>query len=126
MMPSDIHAALLQLEQSVEQISSALVSNEPAALEAASSTLRKGAIDFSQLLQRVDLSSLKQSDLKIRLGQVAQALSLRRESLIRRSVFVDRALNAVVPASQNATYSKSSGVYGAPGKTSGAIRGMAA
>jgi hypothetical protein len=102
------------------------VSGEPVALEAASGTLRQAAIEFSALLQRLAPADLKNPDLKLRLKKIAEGMATQRTGLIRRTALVEMALNAVVPASLNATYAQAAGPYGSAGKPTGAFKYLAA
>lgn len=126
MLSAHIEGALIEVESHFNDISKALVSDQPRALEVASTALRQATIDFSALLQRLTPAELKNSDLKLRLTTLSEGMVLRRESLIRRTVLVERALNAIVPATCNATYSRAAGPYGNPGKQTGAFKVLAA
>lgn len=121
-----IAEALTEVEHHFEDVSAALVSGEPMALAAASAALQQAAIGFSGLLQRLTPVDLKNRDLNLRLKSLADGMATRRETLIRRTVLVERALNAIVPATQNATYAQVSGPYGSPGKQTGAFKYLAA
>ncbi len=126
MLPAHLEEALIVIEQHFNDMSAALVSDEPAALLVASTALRQAAVDFSELLQRLTPTELTGKDLKARLQKLSGDMVLRRESLIRRSVLVERALNAVVPATCNTTYSQSAGPYGKPGQQTGAFKVLSA
>lgn len=126
MLPAHLEEALIVIERHFNEMSAALVSDEPAALVAASTALRQAAIDFSELLQRLTPTELTSKDLKARLKKLSDGMVSRRESLIRRTVLVARALNAVVPATCNTTYSPSAGPYGKPGQQTGAFKVLSA
>lgn len=126
MLPAHIEEALIDVEGHFNDMSMALVSGEPLALGNASAALRQGATDFSELLQRLTPLELKNKDLKLRLKKLSDGMVLRRESLIRRTVLVERALNAIVPATCSATYSQAAGPYGSPGRQTGAFKVLAA
>lgn len=125
-LSTHLDEALTQLERQFSDVSDALVSGEPVALEAASTALRQAAMDFSALTQRLTPADLKHKDLKARLKTIVDGMAIRRESLIRRTAMVERALNAVVPASGNNTYSPASSPYGSAGKQSGALKYLSA
>jgi predicted transcriptional regulator len=95
-------------------------------LATASAALRQGAIDLSVLLQRVTPIDLKNKSLKSRLNRLAAGMVSQRESLIRRAVLVERALNAIVPATRTGTYAQAAGPYGSAGKQTGAFKYLAA
>lgn len=118
--------ALRQVELCLNGVSAALVEGEPDALLGASAALQQAAMDFSAVLERLTPADFQNEALKSRLKKVAEGMALRRESLIRRTALVERALNAIVPASQNATYAQAVGPYGSPGKQTGAFKVLAA
>jgi hypothetical protein len=124
--PAHIEDALIDVELCFNDVTAALVSGEPLALATASAALRQGALDFSSLLQRVTPIDLKNKSLKLRLKRLADGMVVQRESLIRRTVLVERALNAIVPATRTATYAQAAGPYGSAGKPTGAFKYLAA
>ncbi len=121
-----INDALTDVERSFSEVSAALVGGEPLALATASAALRQTAADFSALLQGLTPTELNNQTLKSRLKKLAEGLADRRQSLIRRSVLVERALNAIVPATRSATYAQAAGPYGSLGKQTGAFKFLAA
>ena len=125
-LPAHIENALTEVELHFNDVSAALVRGEPLALAAASFALRQTAVDFSALLQRLSPIDLKNKKLKLRLKNLTDGMAARRESLIRRTVLVERALNAIVPAAVGATYAPAAGPYGSPGKQTGAFKFLAA
>ena len=125
-LPAHIEDALIDVELCFNDVAVALVSGEPLALAAASAALRQGAIDFSSLLQRVTPIDLKNEALKSRLKRLADGMVAQRENLIRRTVLVERALNAIVPTTNGSTYAQAAGPYGSAGKQTGAFKYLAA
>jgi len=126
MFPAHIKNALIDVELHFNDVSAALVSGEPLALATASATLRQAALDISGLLQGLAPADLKNKNLKLRLKKIADGMAVQRQSLIRRTVLVEMALNAIVPATRDATYAKTSGPYGSAGKQTGAFKYLAA
>lgn len=126
MFPAHLEKALTEVELYFNDVSVALVSGEPLALATASATLRQAAIDFSALLQGLAPIDLKNQNLKLRLKRLADGMAVQRESLIRRTVLVERGLNAIVPSTQSATYAQVVGPYGSAGKQTGAFKYLAA
>lgn len=118
--------ALLNVEQRLNAVSAALVSGEAVALETSSAALRQAAIDFSVVIKGLSAKDLDDERFKLRLKKIASGIASQRESLIRRTVLVDMALNTVVPATQGATYAQVAGPYGSAGKQSGAFKYLAA
>ncbi len=121
-----LEQALAKVENHFSDVSASLVSGEPSALLSASTALKQATLDCAQLMQRLTPADLKNPTLKRRLQTMASGLAVRRESLIRRTVLVERALNAVVPATLNTTYAKTAGPYGAAGKQSGSFKYLSA
>lgn len=126
MLASHIEVSLADIEWQFNQVTAALISGEPLALVAASGALRQAAMNFAALLQRLTPAERRHKELKLRLKRLADGLVFQRESLIRRSVLVDRALNAMVPATRNSTYTQSAGPYGSPAKQTGAFKYLSA
>ena len=121
----DLEKSLTSIESLIQQISEILVVGDPVALATASTHLRQDAVELSNMLPRFDSLTLKNASVKSRLAQISINLASRRESMLRQSGLVERALNTLVPASQTATYSKTAGLYGAPGKSSGTFNFIA-
>lgn len=126
MLPIRLEQALTEVEQRFNELSAALVSGAPTALLAVSSALRQQAVDFSALLQTLGPVERSDKTLKSRLQSIASGMVLQRQSLIRRTVLVEMALNAVVPATQGASYAQVAGPYGSPAKQSGAFKFLSA
>ncbi|WP_114972577.1 hypothetical protein [Rhodoferax ferrireducens] len=126
MFPAHIEEALTSVELLFTDVSAALVSGEPLALSAASDGLRQAAIDFSRLIQGLTSTDQENKKLQSRLKKLSVGLAAQRESLIRRTVLVEMALNAIVPATRDATYAKAAGPYGTAGKQTGAFKYLAA
>ena len=118
--------ALLDVEQRLNAVSAALVSGEAVTLETSSAALRQAAIDFSAVIKGFSPKDLDDERFKLRLKKIASGIASQRESLIRRTVLVDMALNTVVPATQSTTYAQVAGPYGSAGKQSGAFKYLAA
>ena len=121
----ELEKSLTSIESLIQQISETLTVGDPVALTTASTHLRQAAIELSNMLPRIDSMTLKNASLKLRLTQISINLASRRQSMLRQSGLVERALNTLVPASQTATYSKTAGLYGAPGKSSGTFNFIA-
>lgn len=118
--------ALLNVEQRLNAVSAVLMSGEAVALETSSAALRQAAIDFSVVIKGLSAKDLDDERFKFRLKKIASGIASQRESLIRRTVLVDMALNTVVPATQSTTYAQVASPYGSAGKQSGAFKYLAA
>ena len=121
-----IEKAFALAEQCFDELSSALVSGEPEALAASSANMQRAAMNFAALVNRTLPQDPQTQALKSRLDQLSNSLGIRRESLIRRTVLVDRALNALVPATVKSTYGPSNKAYSAVGPQTGAFKYLAA
>lgn len=126
MISACLEESLGRVELCFNDVSAALVGGDPEVLVRASAALQQTAFDFSALLECLTPADLQNKDMKSRLKNVAEGLALRRESLIRRTAWVERALNAVVPATQSATYSRAGESYGRPARQTGAFKVLAA
>lgn len=113
-------------EQCFVELSQALVSGEPATLAESSAKLQRAALELSALLIKISPTDPLAQAFKARLKKLAMGLNVRRESLIRRTVLVDRALNALVPATVKSTYGTSQKTYAAVGKQTGAFKFLTA
>jgi hypothetical protein len=122
----NIDEAFLLAEQCFADLSQALVSGEPEALAASSAKLQRAALELSTLVSRLSPQDTGVPAFKTRLKQLANGLSIRRESLIRRTVLVDRALNALVPSTVKSTYGAVGKTYAAVAPQTGAFKCLAA
>ena len=122
MFPAHIEKALSDVDLRFNEVSAALVSGDPQTLSAASTGLRQAAMDISALVKQMRPSDLNHEELKLRLKTLTDGLAVRRESLIRRTVLVERALNAVVPSTERTTYANVASPYGSAGKQTGTFK----
>lgn len=109
-MPLD--SQLSQFETQLASLSAALLRNNTDELQAASAQLHSMTLGLSKVLQQVAVIIRQSPPAQLRIKKIAATLGLVRQGLIRQSVGVDRALAALVPATQNNTYAPSNGVYG--------------
>jgi hypothetical protein len=125
-MQATIEDAFTLAEKSFHELSQALVSGEPATLTESSAKLQRAALQLSLLLGKLSPQDPCAQVFKGRLKQLASGLNVRRESLIRRTVLVDRALNALVPSTVRTTYGANTKTYAGVGKQTGAFKFLAA
>lgn len=104
MLPAEIEKPLSLIELQCEAVAAAVASGEPQALEGASDALRQAAVDFVGLMDSQVGALQAGPELRTRLKKLATQLTIQREGLIRRSVVVERALHAMVPATRKSTY----------------------
>lgn len=122
--PAQLESACTALEQHLQQLTAALIDHDPQALLSASAALQRRTIEFSQLLKQARADALGNPLLQSRIVALASGLSSRRELLIRQSMLVERALNAVVPATCKPTYATMAGPYGSARTSSGTIKAL--
>ncbi len=121
-----IDKTLTDVELCISQVADSLVSGESVALESASGALRQAASALAEAMNGLAPIDQKDASLRARFKKIARAMATQRETLIRRTVMVDLALNTLVPGARSATYAQAAGPYGAPGKSSGAFKYLAA
>ena len=131
MNPQNLDGQLSQFEAQLALLSAALIRNDANELVATSAELQSMAVLFSKVLQQT-ASNLRHNPPALRrVKQIHAALASMREGLLRQRVHVDRALAALVPATQNNTYSPNAGAYGrqpygSAGRQSGEFSALAA
>jgi hypothetical protein len=126
MLMPEIDKPLSMIESQYDALSSAVNSGDPVSVESASMALRQATVDFSNLLAGLPAGVQATRELKARLKKLANGLAIQRGGLIRRTVVVERALHAVVPATRESTYAQSFGPYAGTGRQSGAFKLLAA
>lgn len=126
MLIPDIENALSRIESQCAALSTAVNSGDPVALESASKVLRQAAVDFSGLLGGLAPGVASGVELKARLKKLSSTLAIQRESVIRRTVVIERALHAMVPATRESTYAQSGNPYAGAGRQTGAFKLLAA
>ncbi len=121
------HTLLDQCEQQLAQVAQATASPQIDDLGSAATALQTLVVQLPALLRQ---SQTRQTDplTRQRLRKIAALLATQRESLLRRTVLVERALSTLMPATQSNTYALGVGraTYGAPGRQSGEFKMTAA
>jgi hypothetical protein len=107
-LPPELDAALSRIERQLDAMDAAVGQGDAAAVESLGGVLRQVVADFSQLVEGRH-AAFSNPGVQRRLKQIAQNLASQRESLIRRSASVERALHALIPATESATYVPPSG-----------------
>jgi hypothetical protein len=118
--------ALAQAESHLRSVASAIVSGEPQSLAIATTSLRLAALALAQTLQRAGPADQADPAVKRRVRSMARTLAQQRESLIRRTALVDRALHALVPASRGDNYGPGGSADGTAGRSTGSFRMLSA
>ena len=131
MNTSPIESQLTLFEGQLALLSAALLSNDVNKMVAASGDVQSMAVVFSKFLPSVAAGLKADAAAQLRVKKIATTLGSMREALLRQSVRVDRALSALVPASQSNTYAPKTGVYarqpyGSAGRQSGEFKVFAA
>ncbi|MDD2880944.1 MAG: hypothetical protein PHQ58_10925 [Rhodoferax sp.] len=131
MNPQSLDSQLSKFEAQLALLSAALIRNDANELVATSAELQSMAVMFSRVLQQTAASLRHNPAAMLRVKKIHAALGSIREGLLRQRVQVDRSLAALVPASQNNTYSPSAGgygrqPYGSAGRQSGEFRALSA
>jgi hypothetical protein len=110
------------IEQQFNAVSAALIDGDPQTVHAASAQLQQLTVDLVQVLDRVGRHHISPAPLALRVKAIAEGLPVLRENLLRRSMYVERALQVVVPATAKTTYAAQPGPYGHGVRQSGAFK----
>lgn len=123
---SSLDTQLDFLEAQFKELADSLLDGSSARVQSAGAALQKLAVEFVQTADELGHAQLLVSNRVLRLKTLASGIATVRESLLRQSAYVDRALELVVPAAQpQATYAGSR-TYGGPVRQSGAFAVLAA
>ena len=127
MNTNHFESQLSQVETQLALLSAALIRDDGNELVAVSTEIQSMAVLFARVLQQAAVSLKNNPAAQWRVKKISATLASIREGLIRHSVKVDRALAALVPATQEVTYSPKSGAYarqpyGSAGRQSGEFR----
>jgi hypothetical protein len=126
-----LESQLSQFEAQLALLSAALIRNDAHELADASVKLQVMAVSLSKVLQQTAASLRGNLPAQLRVKTISATLGSMREGLLRHSVRVNLALAALVPATQNHTYSPNPGAYGrqtygSAGRQSGEFKAFAA
>lgn len=124
MSHSSLEQQLDRVELQFNAVSSALIGGDPEAVQAASAMLQQLAVRFVQMVDEMGrdrAGSVAVASLSPRIQALAAGMPALRENLLRRSAYVERALQLVVPATQKTTYAAHTGPYGSGARRSGAF-----
>jgi hypothetical protein len=114
------------LEQQFNEVSSSLIDGDPVRVQSSSAALQQMSVDFLQIADELGRGSLTPVHVALRVKALALGLPTLHANLLRRSFYVDRALQLVVPATQTSTYSAAAGPYGNGVRQSGQFKVMSA
>jgi hypothetical protein len=124
------------VERHFNEVSVALIHGNAEDLEKCSAKLQQCSIEFFQMLNAGERQALATPALAQRVRAIGESLPTLRETLHRRSAFVEQALQLVVPRQKESTYASdpvqpAHGSYGSAGyghgpRQSGAFKVVAA
>ena len=115
------------LQDLLGKVSIALQAGDSAALQASSEHFKRASAEFSAWLLAQPQDLRQSSALVAAMERIRQTLAHQRLGTARQSGQVERALNALVPATRHSTYSvavgvgSSGGLYGAPIRQTGSL-----
>ena len=114
---------LAAAERCSQVLAAALLDGQPDRVAASAVDMQHATTALSGALQGAQRGGGKVGQaLQQRLRRLGQELVLQREACLRRSAFVDRSLNSIIPASRSMTYCGSvTSPYGKQARSSGAF-----
>lgn len=113
------------LEERFKLLAATVVDGSPDVLQSVSSNLQLLAVELKQMVDAGGRDQLGVLDRASRVRSLVAGLSTVRESLLRQSAYVDRALELIVPGMQKKSTYSGSNAYGAPVRQSGAFTVLA-
>jgi hypothetical protein len=123
---STLEQQLARVEQQIGVVASALLSDDPAVLEAGTKNLQQVVTDMFRCHEQLLKSGKSPKHLTLRVKELSAALASVRDNLMRKSAFVDQTLQIVLPERQQSTYAPKSGPYGSAMRKSGKFGGYSA
>jgi hypothetical protein len=126
MSHNSVNSQIDLLEERLGVLAATVIDGRAEMLQAASAGLQLLAVDLLQMLDAKELEQLRAPQCSRRIRSLATGLALVRENLLRQAAYVDRALELVMPSSQQKSTYPGSRTYGAPVRQSGAFNVLAA
>lgn len=126
MTTSSLDTQLGLIEQQFNELSAILVDGNPSGVQSASAAMQQLAVDFIQMADEMGRASLASQSRVLRLQTLATTLPILRANLLRRSAYVERALEMVMPATQKTSTYAGSSTYGSAIRQSGAFTSLSA
>lgn len=126
MTTATLDGQLDRIEEQFNQLSAMLLDGDPVGVEAASEVLQSLAVEFLQMVQEVGRSGLLSDTRAARIQTLASVFPLLRGNVLRRSAFVDRALETIIPNAPQSAYAGPAKTYGSPMRQSGAFKVLSA
>lgn len=126
MTTATLDSQLDRIEQQFNELSALLLDGDPQGVEVASEALQQLAVEFLQMVEEAGRGSLKSNARAARIKTLASVFPLLRGNVLRRSAFVDRALETIIPNAPESAYAGSAKKYGASMRQSGAFKVLSA
>jgi len=120
-----LDAQLDLIEQQFNEVSTALQDGNAQAVQSAAARLQQLAVDFTLIVEKMGRGRWATPQRALRIKGLAHTLPALRENLLRRSAYVDRALEMIIPATKKTTYAGGS-AYGDAMRQSGAFKFLSA
>lgn len=108
------------LEQQFKEVFVAVAEDDVATLQSGSAALQQLAVHLVQMMDDTESGGLVAAGRAMRIKALVSGFPALRESLLRRSAYVEQALQLVVPTAPKATYADHSR-YGNGARQAGAF-----
>ena len=123
MQHSLVEQHLSLVEAQLQVASAALVDADPSAIQSSSTKLQMLVVNFAKITETLGAGHADVRSLASRIQASVRGITLLREGLARRSAYVERALEVVVPGAQKSTgYADIHSPYGSTGRSSGQFK----
>jgi hypothetical protein len=126
MTTTTLDGQLARIEQQFNELSTLLMDEDPRGVVSASDALQKLAVELLQMADEFGRSSLQSQSRAARIKTLASVFPLLRSNLLRRSAFVDRALETIIPSAPQNNYAGQAKTYGPSMRQSGAFKVLSA
>ena len=123
---SPLEQLMDQVEQQLLVVRSALLGDDPTVLESSTQTLQLQVAELFKHHEQYKKSGQSTKHLNLRMKELSAAITLVRENILRKSAFVDQALQIMFPDNAPSTYAHKSGPYGSAMRKSGKFGGYSA
>ena len=125
MKNTSVEYELSRMERQFHAVSVVLASEDPADIPSSFSRLQQMAVDLKHCVEGPGVKEHLTSETVVRILSLAQSAQVLREGLLRRSAYVDSALQVILPIATKATYADR-GPYGKGMRQSGTLKTLAA
>lgn len=126
MTTATLDGQLDRIEQQFNELSVLLLDGDPQGVEDASEFLQQLVVEFLQMVDEVGRASLLSNARAARIKTLASVFPLLRGNVLRRSAFVDRALETIIPNAPQSAYAGPGKTYGTSMRQSGAFKVLSA